>query len=135
MRILFDSNVLISALVYDGNELKAIMKCLNEGHTLVISEHIEEEIFRVMLDKFPEHYKLFHEFINLAGFETIIKDKYQDKIENYNIARDKHDRHVLASADLTKCDFIISGDKDLLVLKKYRDIQILNARDFIELMK
>ena len=47
MRIFFDSNVLISALVYDGNELKAILKSRDKGHTLVISEHIEEEILRV----------------------------------------------------------------------------------------
>ena len=135
MRILFDSNVLISALVFDGNELKAILNSLDEGHTLVISEHIEEEILRVMLEKFPEHSKLFHEFISMAGFEIVGREKYLDKIDDYNIVRDKHDRHVLACANLTKCKFIISGDKDLLVLKKFKDIQILNAKDFIELLK
>ena len=86
MRMFFDANILISALVYDGNELKAIFRSLEEGHTLVISEHIEEEILRVMLDKFPEHSKLFHEFISLAGFEIVQKGKYLNKMDNYNSA-------------------------------------------------
>ena len=135
MRILFDSNVLISALVFDGNELKAILNSLDEGHALIISEHIEEEILRVMLEKFPAHSKLFHEFISMAGFEIIAREKYIDKMDDYNIVRDKHDRHILACANLTKCNFIISGDKDLLVLKKFKNIQILNAKDFIGLLK
>ena len=135
MRILFDSNVLISALVYGGNELKAILKSLEEGHRLIISEHIEEEILRVMLDKFPEHSKLFHEFIGLAGFEIVPSDKYINNIDDYNIVRDKHDRHVLACASSTKCEFIVTGDKDLLVLEKLKNTKIVKAKDFIELLK
>ena len=135
MRILFDANILISALVFDGNELKAILNSLDEGHTLVISEHIEEEILRVMLEKFPAHSKLFHEFINMACFEIVAREKYIDKLADYNIVRDKHDRHILACANLTKCNFIITGDKDLRVLKKFKNIQILNAKDFIGLLK
>lgn len=60
MRVLFDANILISGMVFDRNELKAILRCIDSGHVPVISEHIEEEIFRVMLEKFPEHSKLFH---------------------------------------------------------------------------
>jgi putative PIN family toxin of toxin-antitoxin system len=121
--------------VYDGNELKAIFRSLEEGHTLVISEHIEEEILRVMLDKFPEHSKLFHEFISLAGFEIVHKDKYLNKMDNYNIVRDKHDRHVLASASSSKCELIITGDKDLLILKKIDNIRIIKAKELIILLK
>lgn len=135
LRILFDANVLISALVYGGNELKAILKSLEEGHTLVISEHIEEEILRVMLDKFPEHSKLFHEFIDLAGFEIVPRDKYIHKIDDYSLVRDQHDRHILACANSAKCEIIVSGDKDLLILEKIESCQIIKAKDFIELLK
>jgi predicted nucleic acid-binding protein len=99
LRIFFDANILISALVYNGNELNAIFKSLEEGHTLVISEHVEEEILRVMLDKFPEHSKLFHEFIGLAGFEIVQKEKYLHKIDDFDVVRDKHDRHILACSN------------------------------------
>ena len=117
LKFFIDSNILISGLVFDGNELKVLFKCLDKGHKLVISDHVEEEIFRTMLDKFPEHSKLFHEFIELAGFEIVPKEQYIDKLADYDIVRDKHDRHVLASAIVSKCKYIITGDKDLLVLK------------------
>jgi putative PIN family toxin of toxin-antitoxin system len=135
LRIFFDANILISAIVYNGNELKTIFRSLEEGHALVISEHIEEEILRVMLDKFPEHSRLFHEFISLAGFEIVQKEKYINKINDYKIVRDKHDRHVLACASSTKCELIITGDKDLLTLKKYDNVQIIKAKDLIVLFK
>ena len=135
MRIFFDANILISALVYNGNELNAIFKSLEEGHTLVISEHIEEEILRVMLDKFPEHSKLFHEFIGLAGFEIVQKEKYLHKIDDFDVVRDKHDRHILACANSAKCEIIVTGDKDLLVLEKFKSIRIIKAKDLIELLK
>ena len=135
MRVFFDANILISAIVFDGNELEAVIRSMHAGYTIVISEHIEEEIFRVMLDKFPEHSKLFHEFINNAGFEVVSREVYFNDLDNYSIVRDKHDRHVLACADLTKCDIIVSGDKDLSELKQFKNIQILKSADYLKIVK
>ena len=132
LKSFIDANVLISALVFDANELKALFKSLDEGYKLVISEHVEEEIFRTMLNKFPEYSKLFHEFIGLADFEIVPKEQYIDKLADYDIVRDKHDRHILASAVVAKCRFIITGDKDLLILKMIDEIEILNAKDFLD---
>lgn len=135
MRIFIDSNVLISALVFDGNELNLIFSSMNMGHTLVISEHIEEEVFRTMLEKFPEHSKIMHEFINLASFEIFAKEKYQDNINNFDIVRDRHDRHVLASAASAKCDMIVTGDKDLLILKMSQNMKILTSKEALKLIR
>jgi putative PIN family toxin of toxin-antitoxin system len=135
VRTFFDANILISAIVYDGNELEAILRSTNAGHTIVISDHIEEEIFRVMLEKFPEHSKLFHEFIRMAGFEVVPREIYINNLDDYNIVRDKHDRHVLACADITKCNVIVSGDKDLYELKEFKNIQILKSTDYLKMLK
>ena len=135
MRIFFDANILISAIVFDGNELEAILKSTDAGHTIVISDHIEEEVFRVMLEKFPEHSKLFHEFIAMASFEVVPREIYINNLEHYNIVRDKHDRHVLACADLTKCNIIVSGDKDLYELKLFNNIKILKSADYLKMLK
>jgi putative PIN family toxin of toxin-antitoxin system len=132
VRILIDSNVLISAIVFDANELKIMVHCLRKGHVLVISEHIEEEVFRTMLDKFPEHSGLLHEFMSLSAIEIVPSEKYLRKIEDYTEVRDKHDRHVLASADCAGCKIIVTGDKDLLVLKSSNEVRIMNARDAIK---
>jgi len=44
------------------------------------------------------------------------------------MVRDKNDRHILAAAVTGKCDMIITGDKDLLILKSCRNIRILNSK-------
>ena len=132
LKLFIDSNILISAIVFDRNELKVLVDSLNNGFVLVISEHVVEESFRTMLKKFPEHCKLLQEFIELANFEVLPKEDYLDKLTDYDIVRDKHDRHVLASAMITKCKYIITGDKDLLVLKTYDKIEIIKAKVFID---
>jgi len=132
LKVFIDANVLISGIVFDGNELKVLLDSLKKGYVLVISEHVVEESFRTILDKFPEHCKLLYEFIELANFEILPKEEYLDKLSDYDIVRDKHDRHVLASAVITNCKYIITGDKDLLVLKKYDKIEILKAKAFID---
>ena len=47
------------------------------------------------------------------------------------VCRDPDDDNILAAAESGKCDCIITGDKDLLVLKAYKGIDILNPREFI----
>jgi len=47
-----------------------------------------------------------------------------------NICRDKNDDRVLADALENNIDVIISGDKDLLILKSYNGIKILSPSDF-----
>jgi len=47
------------------------------------------------------------------------------------VCRDPDDDNILAAAISGKCDCIITGDKDLLVLKQYLGINIFNPRDFL----
>lgn len=128
MRIFIDSNIIISAIVYDRNELEIIKSLLQKGHQLVISYHIHEEIFRVMLEKFPEYAVLVDENIRLFHLEIIPSNKYLDAVDQFDMVRDKYDRHVLAAAVSSNCDLIITGDKDLLVLDSCRNIRILTSK-------
>ena len=50
------------------------------------------------------------------------------------VCRDKNDDMVLATALAGKADVIVTGDDDLLVLKKFRNICILSPRQFLELL-
>jgi len=52
------------------------------------------------------------------------------KLEN-PVCRDPDDDNILAAAVSGKCDCVITGDKDLLVLKEYEGIDIFSPRDFL----
>lgn len=72
-RIFIDTNILISAIVFDGNELEVIIKAVGNGNKVIISEHIVEEATRVILKKFPDHIELFENFLETAEIKIIPK--------------------------------------------------------------
>jgi putative PIN family toxin of toxin-antitoxin system len=73
-------------------------------------------------------------------------DDYINIIESYSIkifpknaaeeiSRDKDDNKVLQCGSEGKADFIITGDNDLLVLKEYKNIKIVNAKEYLDNVK
>lgn len=113
-RSFIDTNILISAIVFDRNELEVIIESLNRGDVAYISEHIIEETTRVILKKFPDHIELFENSIETSNIRIVNKEEYIDSIREIDGIRDKYDAHVIACAQRMNCDYIISGDKDLL---------------------
>jgi len=67
-----------------------------------------------------------------AVFEGISIKVYPRK--SLNIVRDKKDNHVLECAVEGECEYIVSGDKDLLVLKEFQGIKIVTPREFVRIL-
>lgn len=132
MRIFIDSNVLISGVVFDRNELELMIESVEHGYQLYISDHIMEECTRVFLKKFPNYLSLFNSFIQTAGFNVVAKKKYSRDIQKFKDIRDKYDAHVVACARKMKCHYIITGDKDILDYS-IKDMKVMNSSSFIEM--
>jgi len=133
VKFFIDANVLISGMIFRGNEFKLLLNIMpgKSKHSCVTSEHVIDEITRTMVEKFPKHVNLAKEFFSCLEIKIISKDSYITKMEEIVEVRDKHDRHVLASALITKCDVVVTGDKDLLSLKKYHQIRILTPKQVL----
>ena len=65
--------------------------------------------------------------------EFCLKSTYSKLSDN--ICRDKNDNDIIALALSNKVDYLITGDNDLLVLKKYKNIKIINPREFWVIVK
>lgn len=133
MRLFIDTSVLISAMVFSGNEYRMLQKALDRNVEVYISEHILDEAVRVMSEKFPEYLPEFNEFLNVADLQIIPKERYIDELSRYDDVRDKYDRHVLACAIAVKCEIIVSSDKDLLEYGTGA-IKIYNAKTVLDLL-
>ncbi len=129
-RLFIDTNVLVSAIVFDKNELELIKKGLEENEVF-ISEHILEETTRVIIKKFPAHFDMFEKFIELSNITIIDKEVYCESIEDFDDIRDRYDAHVVACAEKMECNFIISGDKDLLEYEG-TEIEVLRAPEYLK---
>jgi len=134
MRIFIDANVLISGIVFEGNEREFLKKSISREIQLISSEDVINEVTKIIEMKFPECIDLYRELLTILDIEIIPRKKYRDKIKSYTVIRDKNDRHILVSAAEGKCDYIATGDKDLLVLTEYENIKIVNVRSIVEIL-
>jgi len=83
---------------------------------------------------------LYHHFFGTGIHEKYLKEslieKYSKNIITKNIpksvSRDKSDDKILQCGLDGNVDYIVTGDKDLLVLKEYETIKIINPRDYLE---
>jgi putative PIN family toxin of toxin-antitoxin system len=133
-KIFLDTNVLISAIVFDKKELELIIRCVDDSDNLFISEHILDEAKRVFLNKFPEHIELLDQFIDISNIQIVNSEIYEKSIEQFKNIRDKYDAHVIAAAKAMNCDNIITGDKDILNYDLPK-IKIMRPSEFINIKK
>ena len=126
MKIVLDSNIIIAAFISRGlcNEVFEI--CLSD-HDIIISSVMLKEISAALLHKFdfPDDFvQELHSFLISASNVTRSAKVPKD------YCRDADDLEVLGVALASKADAIVTGDQDLLVLKKFHSIPILSPRDF-----
>lgn len=129
MKIVIDSNVWISALVFGGNPRRIFERAIIEGWTIVVSEEIFTEVRRVLTDKFSDFVDDFESFQAVLQPHTTIVQLGRIRVA---ISRDEDDNRVIETAIIGDVSHIITGDKDLLVLLKYKKISILTPSDFLE---
>ena len=132
LRIVFDSNVFISALLFSGLPRKILNLAINNQIKLITSKEIISETAGVLRNKFqwPEHnISKFVRRVSSIG-EVIIPDV------KINIIKEKDsDNRILECAVAGNAHLIISGDKHLLRLKIYKNVPIKNPKFVTYLVK
>ena len=129
-KVVIDTNVWISGLVFGGLPQKILELFIDGSVVLIVSEEILSELRRKVQQKFPLLVP------QLTILEALIKDEaITVKLGTHEVkaSRDKDDNKFIETALTGGASYIISGDKDLLALKTYRKIRILNPAEFLEL--
>lgn len=129
MRIVIDTNVLISGVFFGGFPRKILSAVVGQKITAcataeIINEY--EEIVQEMIDRKQGH-------INRAILSPLIKVmEIIEPVTHVEICRDPDDNKFLECAKDSYALYIVSGDNDLLVIEKYENIQIITAKNFCE---
>jgi putative PIN family toxin of toxin-antitoxin system len=131
MKLVLDSNVIIAAFAARGLCHSLLEVCLCD-HTIFLSDYLINEIINNLGKKLKLPDQIIEEIISfLKNHTEIVSPQPLEK----RICRDQDDDHVISLATSVKSDYIISGDNDLLAIKKYKSINILTPRDFWNLMQ
>lgn len=129
MKIVFDSNVFISAFVIPGSQAeRAILKIIEENSSLIISKEIISEVLRILSSKFNrEKEALSRTALYLTDVAHIVKTTRKIKI-----LKDDPDNRILECAVAGNAEFIVTGDKEMLRLKEFEEIKIISLKQFLE---
>ena len=126
-RAVIDTNIWLSALYFAGKPSQIVSLVEDKKLTSVISSFILEEIREKLLLKFNTPVFLSNATIShIKSISKVVSLKGQD----FGL-RDTDDNKVLETAVVGKCNWIITGDKDLLTVKKYQQIKIVNPGQFL----
>jgi len=110
MRILLDTNVIISAAMFPKSLIGEVIAHITKNHKLVICQFTLNELSNVFEKKLPERKKYLDEFIGKLKYELINMDITDFK--KYPKIRDSNDMPILANAIEAKVDLLVTGDKD-----------------------
>jgi hypothetical protein len=132
-KVIIDSNVLVSILK-GSKSLSALYKAFKqERFKLIISSEILKELAAVLYRPSLEiSSKDIRKLFKLIKMKAI---RIKPRCLHIDICRDPADNFILELASEAKADFIVTGDKDLLVLKSFRKIPIITPKEFIALLK
>ena len=141
MRIVLDTNVMVSAILSPRSTSAQIIRLVLDGVVnLIISHDILDETLRVI--RYPKLVKLMKKnSVALKEVEYVI-DRLSaiavvtpGKLTLNVIRDDPSDNKILACAVEGEVDFIISGDRHLIELKEFQGIPIVNPATFVAIIK
>ncbi|HKN75782.1 MAG TPA: putative toxin-antitoxin system toxin component, PIN family [Candidatus Acidoferrum sp.] len=128
MRIVVDTNVIVSALVFGGLP-RRVFEVVESGRCeFYYSAEIESETGRVLRDKFGwDEQRLDRYLAVLWGLGERVTPRRRVKA----VKEDPDDNRILECALAAGADAIVSGDGHLLRLASYDGIAILTPREFL----
>lgn len=130
MKVVFDTNVLISAFAADGLCSKLLERANKHDFVLFVSPFILEEFKRTLKIKIALSKRDIEEALSILKEVVNSVDPNKQGIIVKNVCKDRDDDNILAAASACRADYLITGDKDLLELNKYRKTKIFKPRDF-----
>jgi uncharacterized protein len=128
MRVVFDTNILVSALVFPGGQGEAALRrVIEEIDQLVLSRPILDELLDILGRKFArDAEELAHVAVFMSDLAVIVAPK-----RRLRVVKDEPDNRIIECAVAGRADAIVTGDKALLALKNYRSIRMLALRDYV----
>ena len=139
MKVVFDTNILVSALVFPGGRADiALRRIIEERDQLLLSRAILDELLGILSGKFSrEAEELAHVAVFLSDLSTTVKPR-----RKFAVLADEPDNRILECAVSGGADapaegyrpstIVVTGDKAILALKTFRKVKLLSLRAYLE---
>lgn len=136
MRLVVDTNVLVSAFLWEGTPVRLIELASDAEIQLFTSGVLLDELADVL------HRKKLAKQVQTTGFTAAQLVNHYRRLAyrvtarelTRRISRDPDDDHALACALAAHAELIVSGDRDLLDLSEHEGIQIVTAAQAVRII-
>jgi uncharacterized protein len=133
LRVTPDTNILVSGLVFRRGKPHQLLRMALDGVvSMIVSQAIIDETTGVLARKFGASID------DIAEAKAIIADAARTitpTVQLDVVKEDPPDNRILECAVTAGADYIITGDKDLLRLRRYDSINIITVSEFLELLQ
>jgi len=130
-KVVLDTNVIIAAFTSRGLANSVFELCLGKFE-IILSEYIINEVSDKLAGKLKVPPEIVNEIINFLRDPCTISEY---SLLEENVCRDIKDDNILALASSSKSTYIITSDKDLLILNKFIRTHIVNPRQLWQKIK
>jgi len=128
VKAVFDTNILIAAFLTEGLCSGLLIRARKRNFDLVLSDDIIREFKNTLTRKFKIS------SADVSEITPIVTEAVSEIIDKTTpiarTCRDQDDDMIIACAVSATADYIVTGDEDLLMLKRYKNIVIINPRNF-----
>ena len=129
MKIVIDTNVVTSGLFFGGRPRELLDMLLQNEFESFVSDKIVAE-YQEIFDRMCAKYQVKQGNVTLPN--VLSKCTSIEPTREINVCRDPDDNKFIECAVEAKCIYIVSGDKDLLTLEHFEDVEIVNVAEFFE---
>ena len=129
MKVVFDTNVFVSALTFRGGRgEQALLRIVDGQDSLALSKPILDELLRILATKFSrEREELARVAVYLAELAQMV-----DPLERIDVLSDEPDNRMLECAVAGGVDVIVTGARSVLALEEFRGVNIVSLREDLE---
>jgi uncharacterized protein len=129
VRVVVDTNVLISALVFPGGHGDAaLQRIIEEQDDLVLSKPILDELLGILARKFSRDAE---ELSRVAVFMSMLATFVSPR-GRLRVVKDEPDNRVLECALTGRTEVIVTRDHALLALANFRGMRLLSLREYLD---
>jgi putative PIN family toxin of toxin-antitoxin system len=128
MKVVFDTNILVSALVFPGGRAEAaLLRIIEEHDQLLLSKPILDELLGVLARKFSrDAEELARTAVLLSELALTVRPR-----QKLRVVVDDPDNRVLECALAGRADAIVTGDSALLELGEFRGVRVISLREYL----